>query len=266
MSDSKPNDPAALVHEMQVLTDIEGDLADTAVAVTATTEVPITQNFADDAMMQNAEAMESVLEQSIPPAPAVEEPLDIAPKETFPTEMQIQVQPKSDGDALEPLVEPSVAASDAKDALTTVADDIDTPVLPETVVTASHDVVTETAMEESTSDIIIDVEEPTSENIAEAGANVEDVPASIPSNHVSPPSIPTIADVTQEIEPSEPVPSNNLPIAIPMQTPYASIQEKKGDVSLPEGLSEQSPSVMSLPDLIRSYRTGTVQSVGLSMD
>lgn len=262
-------DATEIVHQMQILTDIEGDLADTAMAVAA---ADVSKDpGSDGTMMQNAEAMESTLEQSIPAHP----PSDTATKETS-TDPQANGEFNTassevaaavphdtiiNGDVIPAPPEPSAAAHDVSTALTAVEADLNNPVMPESVVSPAHDVETETAVEESAGNIIVEVEQPNVENIAQAAANGEIVPQALPANPETPPE--GAAPVSLNgVEVSVPPSQQPTPPKMPAQTPYASIQSPKGEFTLPEGLTEASPSVRALPDLIRSSRSGGLLPLG----
>lgn len=246
-----PTDAAQIVHQMQVLTDIEGDLADTAVAVAAP-DVSMDQGSADT-MMQNAETMESVLEQSIPAGP------DPATKETPEIPDYHAPSPQTNGDVTVSTPVPTEPSSNAHNVSTTmsaITADLNEPVMPESTVPAAHDVVAETAVEESSGDIVIDVEEPTMQNIAEAFAKSEDVPQTqaIPSDAVTPAAIIGVHPLQHN---EEPVAASRQPTpTLPAQTAYITSQSPKRDASLPEGLTESSASIRAIPDLIRSWRAG----------
>lgn len=67
--------PSEILNEMQNLTDIEADLADTALAVAAPATIDsenmaLSAGEAVEALLDNAEQVESVLEEAIPSAPS----------------------------------------------------------------------------------------------------------------------------------------------------------------------------------------------------
>lgn len=250
MTEPAPSDPTGIVEKMQTLTDIEGDLADTIMAVAAPSSAPDldlpTEEGSSDAMMQNTEAMESVLEQSIPPAP------DPATKEE---DIPSPVQPRVNDDVSSSPIdhEPSAAAHEASTALSAVSADLNVPVLPESVISAAHDVAAETAVEEESGNIVVEVEQPTIDNITKAVASGEGLPDTISSKVTTPPSVPNAVPM-QAMEAPGPGPLQITSAKLSAQTPYASIQAPRGEVSLPQGLSESSPSVLAMPDLVRSWR------------
>lgn len=248
MTDTSPSEPTILFQQMQILTDIEGDLADTAVAIAAPDgpDTSADKTISDSTTLQNAEAMESVLEQSILPAPVP------ATKEVTPDAQVNENKPTTP-------VEVSAAAHDASTALSGVTADLTVPVLPETVVPAAREVITDTAAEESTGNIVVEAEEPTIENITEAAVNGKNGPEeeAIKPDPVSPSEI-AAAVPKQVVEAVAPASRQATPprLSLPVQTPYASIQRANGDVTLPQGLTESSPSVITIPDLVRSWRNG----------
>ena len=260
MAESAPSESntADIVRQMQVLTDIEGDLADTAVAVTAP-DASFDQvvgtgsgSSSSDTMMQNAEAVESLLEQSIPsaPDPATEEPPSAH-------DSQIQIN----GDESEAAL-PTVSASAVQDLSTTVSAvvaDLNVPILPENVVAAAHDVTLVTPIEESTGDSVVQVEPPTTELIIEAVSNGDASPAptqsdpTMPSNSVAVPPL-QVSESQFLLPPTQQSNSSSVPTQALLQVSTIGL---KRDISLPDGLSSSSPSVLAVPDLIRSWKVGT---------
>ncbi|WWD10146.1 hypothetical protein V865_008280 [Kwoniella europaea PYCC6329] len=269
------SDPTAIVEQLQTLTDIEGDLADTALAVVEqkqeqeqeqSAETPSqpqeesagpgadinsSSSEAEKALLENADAIEDVLEASIPPAPIHEETISdpsTQPIDNTPAVSDIpQVATQSHG-----------AASEALQLLNAVEADLNNPVLPETVIPPAHDTTIETANEEDTGKIIIDVEQPTMENVVEAATNPENGSSTpdkkeIPGGegNIAPQPTPAVADPKIKQEPINTIPSA-LP-ALPQMQPNV-VKPASPEVPLPEGLTETSSSVVNNRDLIHSWR------------
>ncbi|KAK8869830.1 hypothetical protein IAR55_000398 [Kwoniella newhampshirensis] len=266
MSASDPSsstDPSAIVQQLQNLTDIEGDLADTAIAVMASTTIPDSQAAdsaaataaavaddaqdsadAEDSLVENAEAMETVLESAIPPAPTPAATTLLERQET-------QSNPSFNEQAvISTIPDPTTTiAQETSQALAAVEADLNNPVLPAEISEPAHDVQAETEVEEDTSKIIVNVEEPTMENVVEAATNPEnniDIAASSAGDNrdggtVAPASTPALPEQAQS---ASQIPHSSY---VPSSTP-------RTDVPYPEGLSDSSPSVAANPDLIRAWQ------------
>nr|XP_019042697.1 hypothetical protein I302_08402 [Kwoniella bestiolae CBS 10118]OCF21627.1 hypothetical protein I302_08402 [Kwoniella bestiolae CBS 10118] len=273
MSDPS-SDPSAIVQQLQTLTDIEGDLADTALAVVeqeqeqqqqdhsaetqpqaeepedeAVGETNTSSAEAEKALMDNAEAIVDVLEESIPAAPVHEEIALTQSTDTSIVPEEIpQMSPQPDG-----------VAAEAATLLNAVEADLNNPVLPEDVVPSAHDTLVETANEEDTGKIVINVEQPTMENIVEAATNPEnDSSTNIKEDNlggevnIAPLPTPTVSDPRLKTELVYPTPTLPLP-AVP-QVQESEIKPVVSDEPLPEGLTDGSPSVVNNRDLIHSWR------------
>ena len=291
-------DLAAIVQEMQDLTDIEGDLADTALAVAEAPEVT-------EEMLAQAQSTEQVLETSIPPAPSTDPETaaaaapgsspetkgpadasdvgvdaavsssselaatsadDAQPAESLNAEPTVEslalqgapitlpadaVLPPVPAATASPSSSPDVimqpAPSDPVHAVDSViqavAADLPNPVLPSEVSEPAHDVPGETAAEASTSDIKIEVEPPTIENIAEASLN--------PENDAAVTATPGRPLVKEEYRP-------------PAQQTAEIYDQAKSAIPLtplPDGLTDASPSALANPQWIRQWRQGRCSSI-----
>ncbi|WWC69469.1 uncharacterized protein I206_103409 [Kwoniella pini CBS 10737] len=284
------SDTTAIVEQLQTLTDIEGDLADTALAVieqdskssaefqskegeeeqiekpqavepvvieqetdAGVSIIAEAQNATEgddvDALLENAEAIEDVLEESIPPAP-------------IPTAIPEQTQAEStpiNTDEIPP--EASVKADqtdgiahEANQLLNAIEADLNNPVLPETLVPPAHDTALETNNEEDTGNIQIDIENPTIENVVEAATNPENAgTASEVGGSIPPAPTPTSAPIAVSISSdprikSDPVESTSVAPLAP-QEPFV----PQSDVPLPEGLTVSSPSVVNNANLVHAW-------------
>lgn len=287
------DDPVAIVQEMQTLTDIESDLAQTALAVA---EAPVVT----DQVLEQAQSTEQILETSIPPAPptdsAAEESdpslgtkgpadaldvgvhaavsssvpatgtgIDAQPVEsvneeptverlalqdapiTLPADAFIPPVPAATAtpssgpdDLMQPAPSDAVHAIDS--ALQAVAADLPNPVLPPEVSEPAHDVPGETIAEASTSDIKIEVEPPTIENMAEASHNPENDVAVAPTT-----APPIVKEESRPLPPQAGDIHDEAKSAAPL-TP------------LPEGLTDASPSARANPQWIRQWRQDPADS------
>jgi len=256
MSNISPSDPSAIIEQIQIPTDIEGDLADTALAVASTEPSPsvdvANQDDSIGSVMQNAEAMESVLEQSIPSAP------DEAPQDNN-KELAL---PISDNEQ-ETTAEPSAVVHDASTVSTAIDADLNALEQPEAVIPPLHDISIEPAVEESSGKAMIAVEQPDVEHTAQVITNGVVLPEAKPPVSTTPPEVPPAS--TQIVEAPISIPQQTTPPKLPAQTPYASLQSPNGEVKLPEGLSESSPSVLALPDLVRSWKSGRRSDLRISL-
>ncbi|WWC61133.1 uncharacterized protein I303_103712 [Kwoniella dejecticola CBS 10117] len=279
------SDPTAIVEQLQTLTDIEGDLADTALAVVeqdptassikvqaeeqiqvepyqdvASSETGASateaQNAVEgddvDALLENAEAVEDVLEESIPPAPISEQSEAQTAQNTA---IEAPTAP------IEITTQPDGIAAEASQLLDAVEADLNNPVLPESVVPPAHDTAIETSNEEDTNTIRIDVEEPTVEDIVEAAANPENdgsIPATDEGGNIAPAPSPAPAPApaaSVSIDSSANNASSYTAPVIPPapQVPIIPQSDIRPEVPLPEGLTVSSPSVLNNADLIHAW-------------
>jgi hypothetical protein len=323
-------DPSTIIQTMQTLTDIEGDLADTALAVvasepeasgvgvgvgvgsgTGTGSAPDFTSASASAsasasspsraqvdMLLSAESMENTLEQSMPPAPAPAPAPSQEPDHTSSAEMPISEDtlpgdvimsepaaaaagaPASAVDAAPASATPSEhppsepipaaatetapeAAHQASHDIAAIISDLPNPVMPAEVVPPVHDIPLETAAEEATSPISIEVVPPTAENIAKAMANGEDgdnEDEAVARGSAAMPSTPPSSSLPINGSSRIALPSSDIaePPAphLPNQTTPNADQVVEPSVPLPEGLSDASPSVASNRDLVRFWRQG----------
>jgi cleavage stimulation factor subunit 3 len=192
MSES-PVNPSAILHTTELLTDIEGDLANAAIVVAAPSENA--ESDAHDTLLDQADAVENTLEQSIPPAPESDlEAIFPSTQEAKTETAELDAACPSDANDSTALSSPSRAvpikapgiqpelaqattslaplpiaiATEASSSqpelaqaamadLTVINAEINEPILPESVAPAGHDVPMETKVEEETSSIVIDV-------------------------------------------------------------------------------------------------------------
>jgi hypothetical protein len=236
---------ANAIQEIQALTDIEGDLADTAAAV-ASVDVDD-----DEEMLHNAEAVESVLEQSMPDGPGsfpeVSTGEVISPQTAhIPETMQLDestIAPVSE--TLDPLDVAHIADEAVQSITESVPIDNDVPsaeIAPETeeprVSLEAQSTVTISAPPTTGIDAQNGIPEfngmsTNTVSILPPPTAATSLPFSVPGPTIQPTSIPPIA-----------------------RTPFSSLQSASAQVSLPEGLSEGSASVVSNPDLIRQWQSG----------
>ncbi|WRT67126.1 uncharacterized protein IL334_004092 [Kwoniella shivajii] len=292
------SDPSAIVEQLQTLTDNEGDLADTAFAVIEQQQEQEQQhviqtqheaesssenqiqsqaqiqeqsedaqeldkatdiNEAENVLLDNAESMENVLEESIPDAPIqssipISDPINIDPSLT-----STSIATLDDSSHIAAIaVQPDGIAAEANQLLNAVEADLNNPVLPESMISPAHDVITETANEEDTSKIIVDIEEPTAENVAEAAMNPENDTNNIISQHgndiegtLAPLPTPAIVDPTVKTE----IPAPVAAVRSLAQVPPTDLKPIQSDIPLPEGLSVSSPSVVNNRDLIQAWQS-----------
>ncbi|WVF72119.1 hypothetical protein IAT40_006931 [Kwoniella sp. CBS 6097] len=304
--------PSEIVDQLQTLTDIEGDLAETALAVIedqtalAAADPSAAQSQsqsqsqqevvegsggldedaegeeeeesaermavaneagsassaeAENALLENAEMMEGVLESSIPDAPA-----------PAPAPVAVPDHPHAT----------STAATEALNTINAVNSNLNEPILPETAIEPAHDTPTETAIEEDNGLIQVDVVEPSMGNIVAAAKNEENggdfqpqageavigagdpagksvVDGTGPSTTAGEEGViaplPTPAP-TQQIPAPAPAPVASIPVpaSVPEAQALPTLATQEYDVPLPDGLNESSPSVVSNRDLIQSWR------------
>jgi hypothetical protein len=278
MSATPPHDPSIAIQEMQKLDDIEADLADTALAVAAIDEddaaaaaaapsaeaaqqpqlSPAEAATSADALVQNAEAIEQVLEQAIPAAPehstgheASQSATPLAGAASSDTPIPSYPTPSPT---------PGSAVAEVHEAFQAVAADVNVPILPETVVPPAQ----------SNEDTDMDAQTVQ----ADVSTSVDDAvpPISSSTDAISPSSkpmqIPSGAGLPPRPEVAEPGTSVSLtPVKQESQAPplgqaeYAPADgETKPlveiDMELPEGLDSGSTSIRSNPDLVRAWARG----------
>ncbi|WVR05236.1 hypothetical protein IAU60_002248 [Kwoniella sp. DSM 27419] len=236
-------DPSTIVDQIQTLTDIEGDLAETALAVM---EQDVTQSQTEEAtqpvqvagsshssageaeqtLMDTAEATEAVLENAIPAAPGSPAASDTESEETEEIEPDVSTQMAEEqgvSASTEPAVPdlPGDPAAEATEVLHVVEADTE-PILAE--VTAS---VTET-------------EGPAQmDTVSEAQPAPE--LATQQNGHVTDPQPAPQASHPQQLAPP------------PAQSESDKAQES--EIVLPQGLTWESPSVRANRDLVQSLQT-----------
>ncbi|ORY33805.1 hypothetical protein BCR39DRAFT_519303 [Naematelia encephala] len=266
MSEQPSTDP---IEAMQQLTNIEADLAEVATAVAAapiqdaTTSMQVEEG-ADDALMQNAEQVESVLEQSIPPAPETKEvqmqdvPSDEVQVAVTATQTETETPSSVEINTSPLIVEPSsTAAVEAANAISAINADIANPVLPESVVSPAHDITMETQAEEASSSIIvetIDVVQPEQTEHSELNGQLaasSEISLTVPAAAATNGDLggfdmanPSGIDFVSHAEAPK----------LPAQTPFASLQALKPEIALPEGLTGSSPSVTGNPELFSQWQ------------
>lgn len=169
--------------------------------------------------------------------------------------------PSTSANTTAPTVDSS-AADGANDAIQTVNANLTEPILPEQVVEPARDVVTETAIEEETSPMQIDVEEVAMAPEAGAEANANDNLAGEAEGGGPGPERP--GDYAQ-VEASHVPTSQDGPSTIPLsqasglgEPPNSSaavvVEVPAQSGPLPEGLSEGSPSVIANRELVNVWR------------
>ncbi|WWC90032.1 uncharacterized protein L201_004962 [Kwoniella dendrophila CBS 6074] len=296
-------DPMAIVEQLQNLTDIEGDLADTALAVleqqqqheqdqeetpaldqnntiepsseqqpqvadeahqNEATDTPVVETQdssaeAEKALLENAEAMEDVLEQSIPAEPehVTEQPALDTAAETVPVVDETIVTDTAASTIPQVTAQPDGVAGEAAQLLEAVEADLNNPVLPETVILSAHDTVMETANEEDTGKIVVNVEQPTMENVVQAATNPEnEFPQTIKEESINAegniPPQPTPAAPDPRVK-AEAFFSTSSTVPTASEIPREEFRPVLPDVPLPEGLTESSPSVAHNRDLMHSW-------------
>lgn len=265
---------AEIMQNLQALTDIEGDLADTAIAVAAAGNTgaeadqttsgsahPSTAAVdAESTLMRSAEQMETTLEHLIPAAPVHAAGAQDSAAETKenaaapvastttaatnavppePVIAQTSITLPSDGHRIDVTTpgSSSLAAHDARAALEAVEADVMNPVLPDSVAPPAHDVVAETKAEEETSPIKVDIM-PT---IPEASPMPVTGSVQAAASSAAGPSTQAARGQTAAAD-----------IAMGASSGVSAIEEQP----LPGGLSASSPSVLSNPDLIRAWSRG----------
>lgn len=267
MSEENPTD---IVHQLQSIDSIEQDLADTAAAVVdAASQSHPPQHAAQDqkfqsTLLDNAEAIESVLESAIPPAPGSSSTAgasDAIGDNSFTTS----------GPA--PFPDPVVAPSAANDEIGDV-------IVVETETPTTTNVVEAVVNSENDGDIPIESTEQSSEQPTEqpTGQPTEQPAVEIPLAPQSTPAAPatsavenvsiTLEDTQHEQIVQAPVRiahTEGPTLVVDMKTEEKPLiehatwippQEIQSDVFLPEGLTEYSPSVSQNGELIKSWRAG----------
>ena len=261
-------DPVAIVEQMKTLTDIEGDLAETALAVQATDPAVLPETAAEtgsgdvtaptaaaDAFdaavqqdtLQTAEAVENVLENAIPPGPeqsaaaAASEPISTSGQPHVATEAQDNVStidaaaPSTQSDSNGPpstlsTQQPEVAASQVQELVQVVAADVNNPILPSTDPATG-----------------IPSGDPKEESVTSVQA---DVSSARPLEGSHPDPAAQFSTDPQFLEDAKEIPS---------QTPYQSLEAPHHDVDLPAGLTSASASVSENAHLINLWKRGKRQ-------
>lgn len=150
------SEASGIIQQMQNLVDVESGLAEAYVAVETAgagnvDEIAVNDDgadAADDSMgfMQAATKVEEALESAIPPAPPAAAILPGFGSASTPDQMQQSTST-------------STAATEAQQAIDAVNADIPVPILPKQVAEPIHDVAMETAVEEETSPMQVDMDE-----------------------------------------------------------------------------------------------------------
>jgi cleavage stimulation factor subunit 3 len=296
------------IEQLQTLTDIEGDLADTALAVAAvpptsadptaesseqpqqqdptgdvTTAAPASEEvesandatIGNGALLQNATAMENVLEQSIPDAPvhdvidAADEDVSEAPKideqdhivcdtkEDMQAEEVVMQQTSASTGDNQPASTPqetAAMAEEAAEAIDIITADVDNPILPEevnaaNVSTTDAQPIPEPSASNTTAPSPADVAlQPPAQNgdLSAQAPSLASSSAQPPAAVQQPPT--PITAVAQPQPPSQP---EALDTSLPMP-------------DLPEGLTANSPSILGNPDLIRGWKEGEYSHINFS--
>ena len=274
--------PTAIVEEMQKLDDIEADLAETALAIVqdpAPSDQDSNQMSSSDTregseiLMQNAEAVEHVLEEAIPPAPSITptpasqtdiiQPSPIAPataveaipdKTTppFTTSTPALVQtttgydPSVPQDYDYPTEQQSDLANETMETLHAVEDDVDVPILPSEIGTSlSGPEEAKPVVKEGDIGTPHDSQSTSLINSEQQQESLE-VPQATIARDPSPLEQPVVIPPNAGLPPKpEPVPQTHAPI-----------EEFRPDVDFPAGITASSPSVLANPDLLRAWARG----------
>jgi hypothetical protein len=152
------SEASGIIQQMQNLVDVESGLAEAYVAVETAgagnvDEIPVNDEeedagaTANDTMgfMQAATKVEEALESAIPPAPPAASALPGFGSASTPDQVQQSTST-------------STAATEAQQAIDAVNADISVPILPKQVAEPIHDVAMETAVEEETSPMQVDMD------------------------------------------------------------------------------------------------------------
>jgi len=290
MSATPPYDPSVAIQEMQKLDDIEADLADTALAVAAIDEDDAAAADApprpdpepwvepeasagagagagDEALIQNAEAIEQVLEQAIPDAPehdtAQEASQSAAPAAAATSNGTAAAASQSpDPSHPTPTPTPSSAVAEVQEAVQAVAADVNVAILPEAVVAPAHS-GEDIDMEQETVSAGVTTSQPDALSVPPPSSSMD---ANSPSSH--PVQIPSGAGLPPRPDVVAPgttigLPPVNQETQLPPldQTDYIQTTEEAKplvdiDIDLPEGLDSGSASIRSNPDLVRAWARG----------
>ena len=306
-------DPRHMVEQIKTLTDIESDLAETAIGVAALDETPadlqpvdasvLTQNGdatpvashptananagGTQETLKVAQALETVLEGTIPPAPALDAAVtdttkpegsdaDVTSKldsNEDPVQTPADVQPNTSPDTLTiTLIQPTTtitsenAASETEQEVDAAVDDQNVPILPPNVALNSN-----AAPPDLASSTQSDVQLADSALLgSDAQAHMIGSAATYPTLQTTvsgPPAIDRFNDAKPAASTSDAqafVASQYGGIAppiaevsqLPEQTPYQHLKPPKIDIPLPGNLTASSPSVAGNPLLISRYQSG----------
>ena len=233
LPESTSTDAMEAVQRMQNLTDIEGGLADAALAAVST------EQHAPDAQtvqtLESAEVIEQALEQSMP----------ADPPNTGTVSESLSAAQMTDNASLALGAEHSSAtAQSASDAINALQADLNEPILPDGVAASTHDAPMETALEEASGQVVVQVTSPTP-------ADPPGLPTSTDSDvHLS--RSPVVNGNSAEVS-HDAGPSTQPSTASAQQTPYMPLNTSSQSL-LPMGLTETSPSVRFNPDVVRKWR------------
>lgn len=251
----QPHDTDEIINEMQMLDDIEADLADTALAFVSGAEGEAEEsNDASEkqALEQNAVAMESVLEQAIPDAPApaaqsqnidagsiVTDPIPSLPSGDF--DMTDTYSPAPASTLQPPLSAAPIPAPGTEPDTTPIPALLQSAAVPTPVSSATQGV--QEAILAVQADVNVPILPPT----------VEDAPKVEPE-----PSAEQQAQEDVQMEETS-IASIPLPASIPAR-PVADvkpiIESQAAEVKPPNGLTNLSPSVAQNPALVQAWSRG----------
>lgn len=271
MSEENPTD---IVHQLQSIDSIEQDLADTAAAVVdAASQSHPPQHAAQDqkfqpTLLDNAEAIESVLESAIPPAPGSSSTAgasDAIGDNSFTTS----------GPA--PFPDTVVASSAANDEIgDVIVVETETPTttnVVEAVVNPENDgnIPIETTEQSSEQPTEQSTEQPTEQPTGQPAVEIPLAPQSTPAAPATS-AAENVSTTLKDTQPEQivqtpvPIPHTEAPMpVVDMKTEEKPLvehatwipsQEIHSAVFLPEGLTEYSPSVSQNGELIKSWRAG----------
>jgi len=236
-----------IVSEMQSLTDIEADLTETALAVAAPEPQSAQANAseANEALLENAEQVESVIEDAIPPGPPVEETSAL---ET-PSIQSLQTAPASEADAVPSEDMVMDFSTDLSDIIPVESSDATEPISTLPTSEAAD------ASAEALAVVSADINEPILPDRAVAAPQPEEVqPIPIPQPVIPIPAIPAYLMPAEAFEEAS---NPSTPRAIPAQSANQSTAStSKLSTPLPEGLSHSSPSCLANPHLVKAYQEG----------
>lgn len=270
--------PADIVNQLQSIDSIQQDLADTAAAVVdAAFQSHPPQHAAQDqkpqsTLLDNAEAMESILESAIPPAPGSSSTTaasDAIGDNNFPASgpppiSDTVVAPSAADDGIGDVIVIGVETPTTTNAVEAVANPVNNGDIPIESTEQSSEQPPEQSVEQSAEQ---SGEQPPEQPAVETPQAPQPNPAAPAASAIE--SVPTTLEETQleqivqapaptaHTEPPTPVVDSKMeekPLV--EHVAWAPPQGIHSDVFLPEGLTEYSPSVSQNGELIRSWRAG----------